>query len=145
MTDFEAIDYRLDRQVAWVTLNRPDARNAINDQMRGELFRVLEDARTNPEVRALVLTGSGKGFCTGADLSGPRKAGGPAGPVAPVVGGGAGNPGGLDGQPPPSGVHGAAGAGVTGGRRLPSTNRSPPSRSPPIAAATAPQRSSATP
>jgi len=82
MTDFEAIDYRLDQQVAWVTLNRPDARNAINDQMRGELFAVLEDARTNPEVRALVLTGNGKGFCTGADLSGPRKAGGPTGPGA---------------------------------------------------------------
>lgn len=82
MTSFEAIDYRLEDQVAWVTLNRPDARNAINDQMRGELFAVLEDARVNADVRCLVLTGSGKGFCTGADLSGPRKAGGPTGPGA---------------------------------------------------------------
>lgn len=82
MTAFEAIDYRLENQVAWVTLNRPDARNAINDQMRSELFAVLDDARTNPDVRCLVLTGSGKGFCTGADLSGPRKAGGPTGPGA---------------------------------------------------------------
>jgi 2-(1,2-epoxy-1,2-dihydrophenyl)acetyl-CoA isomerase len=82
MSTFEAIQYRLQEQVAWVTMNRPDARNAINDQMRGELFAVLDDARTNPEVRCLVLTGAGKGFCTGADLSGPRKAGGPTGPGA---------------------------------------------------------------
>jgi 2-(1,2-epoxy-1,2-dihydrophenyl)acetyl-CoA isomerase len=81
MTNYEAIDYRLEDQVAWVTLNRPDARNAINDQMRDELFAVLGDARTNPDVRCLVLTGSGKGFCTGADISGPRKAG-PTGPGA---------------------------------------------------------------
>lgn len=82
MTNLEAIEWRLEDQVAWVTLNRPDARNAINDQMRGELFTVLEDARTNPDVRCLVLTGAGKGFCTGADLSGPRKAGAPSGPGA---------------------------------------------------------------
>lgn len=82
MPDLEAIDYRLDDHVAWVTLHRPDARNAINDQMRDELFTVLADARANPDVRCLVLTGSGKGFCTGADLSGPRQAGGPTGPGA---------------------------------------------------------------
>lgn len=82
MPDFEAIDHRVEAQVAWVTLNRPDARNAINDQMRGELFSVLEDARTNPDVRCLVLTGAGKGFCTGADISGPRPAAGPTGPGA---------------------------------------------------------------
>ncbi len=80
MPDFQAIQLTIDKQVAWVTLNRPDARNAINDEMREELLAVLNDARTNAGVRAVVLTGSGKGFCTGADLS--RQGAGPTGPGA---------------------------------------------------------------
>jgi 2-(1,2-epoxy-1,2-dihydrophenyl)acetyl-CoA isomerase len=80
MPDFEAITYALENQVAWITLNRPDARNAVNDAMREELLRVLTDARTNLDVRAVVLTGAGKGFCTGADLS--RRGSGPTGPGA---------------------------------------------------------------
>jgi 2-(1,2-epoxy-1,2-dihydrophenyl)acetyl-CoA isomerase len=80
MADFQAIQLTIQNQTAWVTLNRPDARNAINDEMRDELLAVLTDARTNPEIRALVLTGAGKGFCTGADLS--RRGGGPTGPGA---------------------------------------------------------------
>lgn len=80
MADFEAITYSLENQVAWITLNRPDARNAVNDAMREELLAVLTDARTNLDVRAVVLTGAGKGFCTGADLS--RRGSGPSGPGA---------------------------------------------------------------
>ncbi|MFZ9440319.1 MAG: enoyl-CoA hydratase/isomerase family protein [Hylemonella sp.] len=57
------------KQVAIITLNRPQALNAINLQMRGELFDVLEALRKDPEVRALVLTGGGdKAFCAGMDL-----------------------------------------------------------------------------
>ena len=70
MTNHETIQLSVEHQVAWVTLNRPEARNALDDAMREALLAILTDARTNPEVRALVLTGSGKGFCTGADLSG---------------------------------------------------------------------------
>lgn len=80
MPDFTAITYSLENQVAWLTLNRPDARNAVNDAMREELIAVLTDARTNLDVRCVVLTGAGKGFCTGADLS--RRGGGPSGPGA---------------------------------------------------------------
>ena len=80
MADFQAIQFSIENQVAWITLNRPDARNAINDDMRDELFTVLADARVNPDVRAVVLTGSGKGFCTGADIS--RRGGGSSGPGA---------------------------------------------------------------
>jgi len=76
-----AILHELRNGVAWITLNRPDARNAVNAEMREEIIAVLTDARTNPAVRALVLTGAGKGFCTGADLSGPRGQG-PTGPGA---------------------------------------------------------------
>jgi 2-(1,2-epoxy-1,2-dihydrophenyl)acetyl-CoA isomerase len=81
MPDFKAIQFTIENQVAWVTMNRPDARNAVNAEMRDELIAVFTDARTNGDVRALVLTGSGKGFCTGADLSGPRGQG-PTGPGA---------------------------------------------------------------
>src|SRR5579862_1424458 len=80
MSNFQAIQLTIENDVAWLTLNRPDARNAINDEMRDELFAVLADARTNPDIRALVVTGAGKGFCTGADLS--RRGGGPTGPGA---------------------------------------------------------------
>ena len=80
MADFQAIQLTIENQVALITLNRPDARNAVNDEMREELLSVLTDARTNPDIRALILTGAGKGFCTGADLS--RRGGGPTGPGA---------------------------------------------------------------
>lgn len=72
MSDFTAIQYSLENDVAWVTMNRPEQRNAVNAAMREELIQVFTDAQTNPAIRALVLTANGKGFCTGADLSGPR-------------------------------------------------------------------------
>lgn len=79
MADFEALEYSLDNQVARITLNRPDQRNAVNATMRDELLGLLTDAQMNPDVRAVILTANGKGFCTGADLSGPRREG-PSGP-----------------------------------------------------------------
>ena len=81
MPDFKAILYKLENDVAWVTMNRPEQRNAVNAEMRDELIGVLTDARTNAAIRAVVLTATGKGFCTGADLSGPRGQG-PTGPGA---------------------------------------------------------------
>lgn len=81
MADFQAITFTVEAQAAWITLNRPDARNAINDQMREELFVALAECRTNPDIRAVVLTGAGKGFCTGADLGG-RGGTAPVGPGA---------------------------------------------------------------
>ncbi len=80
MADFQAIQVRHEQQVTTITLNRPEARNAVNDDMREELLAVLTDARTNLDVRAVVLTGAGKGFCTGADIS--RRGSGPTGPGA---------------------------------------------------------------
>ena len=57
------------RQVAMLSLNRPQALNAINLQMRGELFEVLDALRRDPDVRAVVLTGNGdRAFCAGMDL-----------------------------------------------------------------------------
>ncbi len=59
--------------VALVTLNRPDKRNAINDALRGDLMHVIDWAERDPAVRALVLTANGKGFCAGGDISGMRE------------------------------------------------------------------------
>lgn len=55
--------------VAWVTLNRPDQLNAYNMAMRDDLFEVLSAIHDDSEVRAMVLTGAGKAFSTGGDLS----------------------------------------------------------------------------
>jgi 2-(1,2-epoxy-1,2-dihydrophenyl)acetyl-CoA isomerase len=58
--------------IAWLTLNRPDVRNAMNAEMREEILRVLDAAAGDAAIRCVVVTGAGKGFCTGADLSGSR-------------------------------------------------------------------------
>ncbi len=55
--------------VALVTLNRPAALNSFTRQMHRELGQALDKAETNPVVRALVITGAGRGFCAGADLA----------------------------------------------------------------------------
>jgi len=53
----------------YVTLNRPDKLNAFNPEMHKLLREALEEARDEPDVRAVLLTGSGRGFCAGQDLS----------------------------------------------------------------------------
>lgn len=68
--EFVALSYK--NGIATVTLNRPDVRNAINDQMRGELIEAFEHLATDKSVRAVILTGAGKGFCSGGDVSGMR-------------------------------------------------------------------------
>ena len=55
--------------VALVTLNRPEALNSFTRQMHQELWAALDRAEANPQVRALVITGAGRGFCAGADLA----------------------------------------------------------------------------
>jgi enoyl-CoA hydratase/carnithine racemase len=55
-----------------LSLNRPEVRNAINDQMRAELIEGLDLADADPSVRAVILTGMGKGFCSGGDIGGMR-------------------------------------------------------------------------
>ncbi len=70
----DAVLRRVADGVAWITLNRPDAGNAITSAMRDQVVVWLEEASADLAVRAVVLTGAGeKGFCTGADLrsSGP--------------------------------------------------------------------------
>src|SRR5215470_18276692 len=75
--------FRVENGVGWIVLDRPEARNALNAEMRQGYLDALGRCAEDPEVRAVVLTGTGKGFCTGADLSGSRAATGAAGPPHP--------------------------------------------------------------
>lgn len=63
------ISVRLEGAVAEVSLNRPDRSNALNEAMWQELRAAMRWADATPEVRAVVLTGAGKNFCAGIDLS----------------------------------------------------------------------------
>ncbi|WP_227430634.1 enoyl-CoA hydratase/isomerase family protein [Psychrobacter sp. I-STPA6b] len=66
---FNTLLVTIDNQVATVTLNRPDKRNAFNDEVIAELQQVFSQLGTDTQVRAIVLTGAGKAFCAGADLN----------------------------------------------------------------------------
>jgi methylglutaconyl-CoA hydratase len=63
----------IDGSVARLTLNRPDKRNALNDELVSELKRALCDATANDSIRAIVIDGAGSDFCSGADLSALEK------------------------------------------------------------------------
>lgn len=67
---YQAIRVDLADGVATVTLNRPESLNSLNAQMRGELLAALKAAGRDEAVRAVVITGAGRGFCSGADLRG---------------------------------------------------------------------------
>lgn len=63
-----AVLLRVEDGVAWITLNRPDRLNAFAGTMRDDLHDAIDEAARAPETRVLVLTGAGRGFCTGADV-----------------------------------------------------------------------------
>jgi E-phenylitaconyl-CoA hydratase len=63
------LDILIEAAVARITLNRPDKRNAINDEMRAELTGAFARFDADPSVRVVVLTGAGPALCAGGDLS----------------------------------------------------------------------------
>jgi enoyl-CoA hydratase/carnithine racemase len=67
------VELAIEDKVAIVTLNRPEVRNAINDALRTEFVAVLEKVATDQDVCAVVLTGKGKAFCAGGDISGMKE------------------------------------------------------------------------
>ena len=75
VADYETITLERRDHVGVLTLNRPDRLNAINPTMMRELAQTIATVKADDEIRVLVVTGAGKGFCAGADLLG-------AGPVA---------------------------------------------------------------
>jgi len=68
--DFREIEYEVEDSVATIALNRPEKLNAGTGRMVGELLRALDAVDADDGVRAVVLTGRGRAFCAGADLSG---------------------------------------------------------------------------
>lgn len=65
---FETIIVEIEDHVALIKLNRPDALNALNQQLLGELMRAFVEADANDKVRCILLTGSEKAFAAGADI-----------------------------------------------------------------------------
>lgn len=63
-----SIQSKIENNIAWLNLNRPEVFNSFNREMALKLQSVLDDCESNPEVRAIVLTGNGKAFCAGQDL-----------------------------------------------------------------------------
>jgi enoyl-CoA hydratase/carnithine racemase len=68
MKEFEQILYAKSGHVATVTLNRPKKLNAYSEVMVHEILAALADARDDDEIRAVILTGTGRGFCSGGDI-----------------------------------------------------------------------------
>ena len=69
----EQVLHRVQDRVSWITLNRPEVRNAITPDQRDRVIELLDEASASLEVGAVVLTATGEGFCTGADLRAGRR------------------------------------------------------------------------
>lgn len=68
MSEFETLLYEIEHPIAWVTLNRPQVLNALNDQMEDELRQAIARAEADAEVRVIVLRAAGRAFSAGYDL-----------------------------------------------------------------------------
>jgi methylglutaconyl-CoA hydratase len=69
MSQYKEIIYEVKNNVAFVTLNRPGKRNALNDQIIAELRDAMIEAEADDQSRVVILRGAGKDFCAGADLA----------------------------------------------------------------------------
>src|SRR6202453_868439 len=65
---YETIKYEVAEQILTITLNRPDKLNAFNAAMQQELIDAFDQADKDDNIRAIIVTGAGRGFCAGADL-----------------------------------------------------------------------------
>ena len=66
--ELQDLIYTKEEHIATVTLNRPDRLNAISGAMTGGLTRAIQDANQDDDIRVIVITGAGRGFCSGLDL-----------------------------------------------------------------------------
>jgi len=74
--DFEQITYGKSDGIATITLNRPERMNAFTAQMIDEWYAALLDAHGDKDTKAVIVTGTGRGFCAGADVGGKGPLGG---------------------------------------------------------------------
>ncbi len=70
MNSIPLVLYEVEDGVGKVTLNRPERLNALNDELLDDLLRAIEAAGNDDQIRCLILTGSGRGFCAGGDMKG---------------------------------------------------------------------------
>jgi 2-(1,2-epoxy-1,2-dihydrophenyl)acetyl-CoA isomerase len=75
MSDYETVRYRTDGRVAIITIDRPEAMNSFNTELRRDLLAAFRRAANDESVRAVVLTGEGRSFSAGADLKGSLSTG----------------------------------------------------------------------
>ncbi|MBT5202182.1 MAG: enoyl-CoA hydratase/isomerase family protein, partial [Gammaproteobacteria bacterium] len=66
---FSTIEFSVEDNIATITLNRPDAANAMNPQMAKELSECAKGCQENADIRAVIIQANGKMFCAGGDLS----------------------------------------------------------------------------
>ena len=69
MPSFETLLYSVEEGIATITLNRPDKLNAFNTTMMKELIAAFDETDADDNVKAVIITGAGRAFCAGADLS----------------------------------------------------------------------------
>ncbi len=72
---YQSLTFEREGHVAVVTLSRPEKLNALDATLRADVLAALEEVHGDDEIRALVLTGAGRGFCAGVDLSGAAPTG----------------------------------------------------------------------
>jgi methylglutaconyl-CoA hydratase len=76
MSSYQKILYVVDGSIARITLNRPDKRNALDNEIISEVRDAVSRSARDEAVRVVLLTGAGKDFCSGADLAGLQKSAG---------------------------------------------------------------------
>jgi len=68
--EFEKMNLELEGGIAFLTINNPDKLNAMSTEMWGDIRKILEEVHSNDDIRVFVITGAGRAFCSGSDVSG---------------------------------------------------------------------------
>src|SRR2546426_12542446 len=68
MAEFETVRFEVDNRVATITLNRPERKNAMNQQLKDELRASWQRVKADPDIWVAIITGAGEAFSSGADV-----------------------------------------------------------------------------
>jgi 2-(1,2-epoxy-1,2-dihydrophenyl)acetyl-CoA isomerase len=72
--EYQCLIYEVEENIATLTMNRPERLNALGDTLRTDLHEAITTASGDPDVRAIILTGAGRGFCSGGDVKAMNEA-----------------------------------------------------------------------